>query len=212
MTKEVCEDNLQSMYIIPFDMNSAVQRNISTSFVDLAMQHVGCYNTTTEQCNQLSGNWNGANSSFPGKRAGCFDVMSQECSCTSDMCNITSCESIDGMMWWSDCLNCQCNAAAVVDEGGETTGGSETGTGAPNEGTNGGNDASDDTTPTPAASPGGSPIPSGGGFGCYGVGGTFGSCTCTAALCDQSSCAAAGVSKKTVRVRNLLFLDLSHSF
>lgn len=211
LTLDVCEDDLQGMFMVPFDVFGAVQRNMSETILDVAMEHVGCFNTTFENCTDVGGIWKGNETSVPGTRVGCFEIVSGLCACNVEMCDQQMCDSNDGMAFWSDCLNCQCSeedlnttsggsGAFGTDEaadGSGTTDGTDT-----TDGTGGGGGNGNTGGNTPGAAPGQPPIPSGGGFGCYGVGGTFGACDCSAALCNDSACAAAGVSRTKKQLDN----------
>jgi hypothetical protein len=170
--------------MIPFDMDSAVQRNMSTSMIDVAMQYVGCFNTTQENCNQVGGTWKGNETGIPGTRIGCFEIMNGQCACDVGMCAQTTCDNNEGMMWWSDCLNCQCSGDTVQMSSNTSSAGDT-------ESTNG-NVSGESSVPV-STPPGQPPISSGGSLACYGVGGTFGSCDCSTALCNQAACEAAQV-------------------
>jgi hypothetical protein len=180
---------MDSMWMIPFDME-VVQLNMSERAMDILFGHVGCYNSTIETCDGIGGKWRGSDIGVPGTRFGCFSMKDQQCDCSEELCDSSQCNNSSGMLWWTDCLNCQCST--VVDNGiaGETiVGGSDP----VDQASSGSGEGSPGGGSTPASSP--FPIPSGGGFGCYGVGGTFGACNCSPNLCSPSACAAVDVSE-----------------
>lgn len=178
--------------MIPFELDDLVARNLSDTMMDIAVQYIGCYNTTGEDCVLSLGQWKGHSETIPGNRMGCFDIINGACTCSEEMCDELSCISIPGMLWWNDCLDCQC---LTVVTNGTAPGGQLV----PTLPTEGGQSPSPPTpggvsSPTPQT--GAPPIPSGGGFGCYGVGGTFGACNCSPDLCSSSACAAVQVRMK----------------
>jgi hypothetical protein len=172
--------------------------NYSDETIEGVMKYTGCYGTAEDECDMVGGIWKGHNGTVPGNRLGCFDPIIATCLCSDSMCSREACSTDSNMIWWSDCLNCQCSRASdtilVIDEASETT----TGT-SESDPSSGGEDTGIDTGTGADTSTGDVETsfgnPGSGSFGCYDI--NVNSCNCDASVCTQASCSSSGVSEWT---------------